>query len=144
MYNFLLAVDGSDQALRAVGYLIGLVQRGVLSAQSLGIQLVNVQPRLPEAISFAMSAEQLQAHYHDACAAECRSALSLLVEANLECRLHRRTGSPADQIIACAEEFSCDAIVLGSHGAGLALAALLGSVASRVVDLSEVPVTLVK
>lgn len=144
MYNLLLAVDGSAPSQRAVGYLIGLVQRGVLHPEKVRVHLLNVQPQLPEAISYGMPAEALLEHYTQGWDAECHLALEVLAAAGLKCERHSRTGSPADQIVACASELSCEGILIGSHGAGLALASLLGSVASRVLKLSEVAVTLVK
>lgn len=144
MYRLLLAVDGSEQSHRGVSYLIGLLQQGVLQGRQPSVQVVNVQPCLPEAISFAMSAAQLSEHYQQATEAECRVAMDLLSGAGLQGQLHPRIGSPADEIVACAAELDCAAIVLGAHGAGMALAALLGSVASRVLKLAEVPVTLIK
>ena len=47
-------------------------------------------------------------------------------------------------IVEHARESACDAIVIGSHGMGAVTSILLGSIASKVVHLSDKPVTIVK
>lgn len=53
-------------------------------------------------------------------------------------------GPVAETIARIALEQNCDGIVMGTRGLGAVAGALLGSVASQVVHLSDVPVTLVK
>lgn len=49
-------------------------------------------------------------------------------------------GSPAIEIIKKAEEFDCDIILMGTHGKGVLIHALLGSVAEKVLRHSRKPV----
>ncbi|MDR5673947.1 Nucleotide-binding protein, UspA family [Halalkaliarchaeum sp. AArc-CO] len=53
-------------------------------------------------------------------------------------------GSPAERIVAVAEEEGADHIVVGSHGRSGVSRLLLGSVAERVVRTSPVPVTVIR
>lgn len=53
-------------------------------------------------------------------------------------------GSPAERIVAVAEEVDADHIVVGSHGRSGVSRLLLGSVAERVVRTSPVPVTVMR
>ena len=53
-------------------------------------------------------------------------------------------GPVAETIARTALGQNCDGIVMGTRGLGAAAGALLGSVASQVVHLADVPVTLVK
>jgi nucleotide-binding universal stress UspA family protein len=53
-------------------------------------------------------------------------------------------GSPAETIAKVAREQGCDGIVMGTRGLGAVSSVLLGSVSSRVLHLSDLPVTLVK
>jgi nucleotide-binding universal stress UspA family protein len=55
-----------------------------------------------------------------------------------------RVGDPVDEIAAEAKEKSFAGIVLGTRGRGAIANLLLGSVASRVSCMVNVPVTLVK
>ena len=56
------------------------------------------------------------------------------------CTTEVRHGSPADQLLAAAREKGAALVVVGTTGRGAAGRLLLGSVADRVVHLSEVPV----
>ena len=51
---------------------------------------------------------------------------------------------PAETIARLARERQCDVIVMGSHGAGKLITALMGSVAQDVIHLASCPVTVVK
>jgi nucleotide-binding universal stress UspA family protein len=52
---------------------------------------------------------------------------------------------PAAEIIArVAREQGCDGIVMGSRGLGAVSSVLLGSVSSRVLEITDLPVTLLK
>ena len=144
MQKVLLASDGSAHADRAVSYLIGQIQQAGLLGDGCAVHLLNVQPHLPSRISQGMSAEDLHQHYQSHSDAALARAVAQLEQAGIGFTAHSRLGSPGAAIVACAEELACQSIVIGSHGAGLTLGSLLGSVASEVLKLSSLPVTLVK
>ena len=50
------------------------------------------------------------------------------------------SGSPASSILEQAQEHEADLIVVGSHGADSAKGRVVGSVATRVLQLSKIPV----
>ncbi len=52
-------------------------------------------------------------------------------------------GFPADQILAKADEFECDAIVMGTHGKGIIINTFLGSVAKRVLRRARKPMFII-
>ena len=52
-------------------------------------------------------------------------------------------GFPADQILAKADEFECDAIVMGTHGKGVITNTFLGSVAKRVLRRTRKPMFII-
>ncbi len=64
--------------------------------------------------------------------------------AGIGCVRHVRIGHPGEEIAACAAEQGCDAIIMGTRGMSAAAGLLLGSVATKVVHLAPVPVTLVR
>ena len=53
-------------------------------------------------------------------------------------------GYAPDEIVKAAQKDKADMIVMGTHGHGVIGRALMGSVAQKVVNLSPVPVLLVK
>lgn len=59
----------------------------------------------------------------------------------LEVDTYAEVGAPAECIIEFARKAKCDEIVMGSRGLG---GILLGSVVSKVVRMSPVPVVVVK
>ena len=61
--------------------------------------------------------------------------------AELQCAtVHMKDHFPDEGIIAAAKDSGCDLIVMASHGRRGVARLLLGSVASRVVALSPMPV----
>jgi nucleotide-binding universal stress UspA family protein len=52
-------------------------------------------------------------------------------------------GFPADEILKKADQFSCDEIVMGTHGKGLITHAFLGSTAKRVLRRTRKPVFII-
>ena len=52
-------------------------------------------------------------------------------------------GFPAEEILKKADEFNCDAIVMGTHGKGLITHAFLGSTAKRVLRRTRTPVFII-
>ena len=53
-------------------------------------------------------------------------------------------GDPAETIVQYAREKNCDQILMGTQGMGSLSGFVMGSVASKVVHLSPVPVLLTK
>jgi nucleotide-binding universal stress UspA family protein len=136
--RILVPVDGSPRALNAITHLIRAVNR----AFSVGVHLVNVQ-RLVMQGDFALNvAVRLEVRTRLAAAQEVLDqARALLDAAGMPCRATVLFGDPAEAIARYADDHGFDAIVMGTRGASGALRA---SVASRVVSLTDVPVTLVK
>lgn len=52
-------------------------------------------------------------------------------------------GFPAEEILKKADQFSCDAIVMGTHGKGLISHAFLGSTAKRVLRRTRKPIFII-
>ena len=144
MHRILLAVDGSEHSDRAVAYLIGLIRDGGLLGGKTEVHLVHVRPHLAERFSRTMSAEELDRYYQEGSDSACRTAIEMLQNEGVEFIRHTRIGAPAEIIVSSAKTLHCDSIVMGTHGAGFMTGMLLGSVASKVIHLTEMPVTLVK
>ncbi|MGD9016807.1 MAG: universal stress protein [Desulfobacterales bacterium] len=53
-------------------------------------------------------------------------------------------GNPVKEILKTAKEKSCDLIVMGSHGQGALMDAMMGSTTSRVLRRSQTPVLVVR
>lgn len=138
MHKVLIAVDGSDHALKAVAFLVELSASTRCEAV-----LLNVQPE-PEIRTLALYREAILAaqeqHGEEALAA----ARAKLEAANVPYTTHIETGDPAKTIARVAAETGADHIVMGTRGLGSLAGMMLGSVATKVLHLSPLPVTLVK
>ena len=55
-----------------------------------------------------------------------------------------KIGSPVAQILETAEEKNCDLIVMGTHGRGALMDAMMGSTTNRVTRRSKIPVLSVR
>lgn len=55
-----------------------------------------------------------------------------------------KMGHPADTILRSAEEFDCDLVVMGSHGVGGIMGAMLGSTSRQVSRRCKRPVMIVR
>ena len=55
-----------------------------------------------------------------------------------------KRGNPVAQILATADEKDCDVIVMGTHGRGALVDAMMGSTTSRVLRRSRIPVLAVR
>jgi nucleotide-binding universal stress UspA family protein len=128
---WLVAVDGSDNALRAVAH----AARQAAAMKAIALHLVHVQPWLSkEAAEVELAQRALSA------TALVRETLSA---AGLPWRLHVALGDPAEHINACAEQLHATNVIIGSRGLNVVESLLFGSVAYKVLHLSTIPVTVV-
>jgi len=139
--KILLPVDGSEVALHAVRHALSLVQQGLRA----DFVLVNVQPpaSLYEVVT-AHDPDVIREVRGAAGADQIAPAEALLQAAGVDYEVEVAGGEAANLIVELAENYGCDAIVMGARGLGDLRAALLGSVSSAVAQSSPVPVTLVR
>jgi phosphoglycerate kinase len=140
----LLAVDGSEHSLEAVGKIGSLVD-----AKGAEISLVYVQKPMPlvtpdtwidpeikreREIERRMEAERVFAEVN---AALARQGLISHMQITVE-------GDPADEILRVADEIGAALIAMGSHGKSGVLSLIMGSVSRKVVNQARRPVLIVK
>lgn len=138
MSKLLLAVDGSEPALRAAAQLAD--RAGPRDE----IHLVNVQLPVDGLARSLAGAQAVQHFHHEEGLAAMAQARARLDAAGLVYQLHILVGHPADQISRFAAEQGFDEIVMGSHGRTGLLQLLMGSVAAEVSEQAKTRVTLVK
>ena len=139
MLRVLVPVDGSENSLRAVQFLL---RKAPLYAEPLELHLLNVQHAFPGTISGVH--EQAERHHHDEGAKALAAARKALDAAGVKYVYHIGLGEPAEVIAHFAREKKIEQIVMGTRGAGAIASMLLGSVANKVLHLVDVPVLLVK
>jgi nucleotide-binding universal stress UspA family protein len=133
--KILLPIDGSAAAMAAVQHALRLRRDGL----DLEFVLANVQepPSLYEVV-VAHDAEVLSQVRRDAGADLLAPAEALLEAAGASWESEVAGGDPGHLLVELAENYGCDAVVMGL-GAGAP-----GAVARAVLHASAVPVTLVR
>lgn len=141
MLKALVPVDGSATAERAVRHVLALMK----GREPMEVHLINVQEKAdaPEVRRFMKPAE-IRRMQLDHGAGALQAAKRLLDRAGVEYEEHVLIGAPAETIARFARRGRFDKIIMGTHGRTGMSRLLMGSVATKVLHLSTVPVTLVK
>jgi len=141
MLKMLLPVDGSETSSRAVEEF---VRRLDWYREKPEVHLLNVRVPLFGNVSMFISKEEISNYYQEEGLKSLRQARNQLEEAGVAYRHHVIVGEPVTMIVQSAEEIQCDQIIIGPRGLGAIKGLLLGSVASKLIQLSTVPVLLLK
>jgi nucleotide-binding universal stress UspA family protein len=139
--RILLCADASDNALRAVDYVIALRER---LGTPTDLHLLNVQRPVSGDVSMFVGKGALRQYHHDNGLKALERARARLDSAGVPYTFHLLVGDPGQMISQYAREKQCDQIVMGRRGLGSFTGGLLGSVAHKVLHLAEQPVLLVK
>ncbi|WON72732.1 universal stress protein [Nitrosospira sp. Is2] len=141
MLRFLFPVDGSDASNRAITEFIARLDwyRHIPE-----IHLLNVQFPQRGNVPLFIDKESIDRYHREEGLKELQAARELLDRAGLVCHYHIAVGNPPDVIMQYGKEIGCDQIVMGPRGLGAVKRILLGSVASKVIELSTIPVLLIR
>ena len=139
----LLAVDGSEGAMKAVQHVIGM-RSELQEPATLDVHLLNVQRPLSGDVNRFLSGQTLDDYHREQSEAALVPARAALDAAGLAHQDHWRVGEPGQVIGEVAKEQACDTVVMGARGLGASAAALLGSVAQDAIEHCSVPVLIVK
>jgi len=138
--HIMIATDGSDLAQRAVGQGLALAKR--LGAKATAVTVS--EPMAAMLMGEGAIALPIEAYEEAASADAARILAGVSAEAEkvgVACdTLHVSDQFPADGIVAAAKAQGCELIVMASHGRRGLSKLLLGSQATHVLTLSEVPV----
>lgn len=141
MLRLLVPVDGSDNSLRAVDYVLRTLG---WCKDPTEVHVLNVQPQLPGDVTMFIRAEQIRQFHQEEGMKALAPALSKLDGAKIRHVSHVAVGDPAEVIAQYAKEKHCDQICMGTRGLGRVTGMLLGSVTTKVIHLCDVPVLLIK
>jgi len=145
MPRFLIPVDGSDNAQRAVEHVISLAPA---LREKPHVVLLNVQPPIPakDLLFEGRPSEihRLESPEREFGAKALAPAESALRAAGIAMQSLIEVGEPAPVIAGTAKTHHCDEIVMGVRGLTPIDSLILGSVSTRVIHTSPVPVVVVK
>jgi nucleotide-binding universal stress UspA family protein len=139
MLRVLIPIDGSENSLHTVNFVI---RKAPHYKEPLEIHLLNVQHPFPGTIRGV--GEEAKRFHHDESIKALAPARKLLDAAGLKYEYHIGVGDFGETIARYAKDLKIEQVVMGTRGAGSVANMLLGSVATKVLHLVDVPVLLVK
>ena len=132
--KILLPVDGSDTSARAVQFVL---KQALNSKEAPELHLLNVQHSLPGTIKGV--ANQAKQYHHDEGVKALANARKLLDDAQIKYTYH------IGEVVAhFVSDLKCDQVVMGTRGMSSVANMVLGSAATQILHLVQVPVLLVK
>jgi len=138
----LVATDGSAHSQAA---LEGFVSRLAWFKQAPTVELVTVHPAIPYGRAAAWAGhEAVEKYYAEESDAALKPAIELLKARGVAFQPVKLVGDPAAAIVKHAQASGCDLVVMGTHGQGAVANLVMGSVATKVLALSKVPVLLLR
>lgn len=141
MLRLLVPIDGSENSVRAVDYVLRTIG---WYRDSVEVHLLNVQHPLPGDVSMFIRGDQIKQYHQEEGAKALAPARAKLDAAKVPYVSQVIVGDAPEVIVKYAKEKRCDQICMGTRGLGHVAGMLLGSCTTKVIHLSHVPVLLVK
>jgi nucleotide-binding universal stress UspA family protein len=140
MNSILVPFDGSPISVRALRHAVAQAGRGAT------VHVLNVEPPLDDygMVGAYMSRQQHNRAMRERAGEILRRAAAQARSRRVRVVTHAVIGEVASSIVSAARRLGCRSIVMGTHGRGRIANLFLGSVATKVIHLARVPVTLVR
>ncbi|CAM5185699.1 Universal stress protein, UspA family OS=Castellaniella defragrans (strain DSM / CCUG 39792/ 65Phen) OX=1437824 GN=BN940_00861 PE=3 SV=1 [Castellaniella denitrificans] len=138
--DIVLATDGSAYSLQAARYI---AQSGLLPDGGV-VRILHVMAALPARVSHFVDAAAVQGWYDEESAKVLEPTVDALRQAGVPYATESRIGFAPQEITRYADEVDAHMIVMGAHGRGVLLDAVIGSVAGRVLAMTRRPVLLIQ
>ena len=138
MRKILVPIDGSESSIHALAHVAARQRRG----EKLSVIVLHAVPEVSPILMLPQDAitewknEELE---RVVAVPKIKSLIK-----RTKAKVQTASGEVARCIIECAQKAKCHEIVMGTRGSGAVKGLLIGSVATKVAQLAEVPVTLVK
>lgn len=140
--KILIAVDGSAQALATVE---ALRKRLGWFGGPVELTLFYSHPPLPYKHAAAWAGkEAIHRYYEEESDEALAAARTLLDDHAIPHGYEKRVGEPAHEIVAFATSGDYDLVVMGTHGHTALANLVMGSIATKVLASSKVPVLFMK
>lgn len=140
--HVLVPVDGSVNCLRALRYV--LEHRDVFGAPP-QLTLINVHLPVPSSLAKAwLGSDVVDQYYAEEALTALAPAREILLKHHASATEIWTVGEPGVEISNAAQTHGCQMIVMGTHGRTALGNLVMGSVATRVVAETQIPVLLIK
>jgi nucleotide-binding universal stress UspA family protein len=141
-HRIFVPFDGSGCSLRALRHAVALAQR--ISGCSLHVAYAHEEPLLYGEIAVYVPHDKMERLQREHSEGVLERADPILKTAGVPYEKEILIGPAAQVLAERARTLGCESIVMGTHGMTALGNMLMGSVATKLVHLSTVPVTLVK
>jgi nucleotide-binding universal stress UspA family protein len=143
MRKILLAVDGSESAVRATRFLIESLS---LYKETPQVDVLTVHRALPNvgSLGSGVTKQTRDAYYNEEFDVALAPSTTLLDAAKVQYTVHRLIGPVAETIVNTAAKLGSSLILMGSRGHTGIANLVIGSIATQVLHVSNVPVQLVR
>ncbi|MBM3556764.1 MAG: universal stress protein [Alphaproteobacteria bacterium] len=138
--RILVPVDGSAHAERALRNAID----AVVGAKDAELHILAVVAPIPGGAAAFVPRSAVEDYHREEAEKALAPARAMAQAAGVRATSGFAVGQTADEIVAYAKAHDCDRVIMGTRGLGSVAGLLLGSVATRVLHLSDAPVTLIK
>jgi nucleotide-binding universal stress UspA family protein len=142
MQKLFVPFDASDSAWRALKYALRLAK----DHGKMAIHIAHVHPEaeIYGEIQIYVTKEKMEKEQRARSLGILEPAINEAKRAEVPFVTEVLVGQTASTIVQRAEELDCVAIVMGTRGMGAIGNLVLGSIATKVIHLTKLPVTLVK
>ncbi|MEI2416114.1 universal stress protein [Orrella sp. JC864] len=141
MAKLLVPVDGSENALRAVDFVIQQARQ----APDTELHVLNVQPPIISgAVKQFVDKATIDQYYQAEARDALKAALERLDQAKVPYTRAERVGPVAETIAKYVQDEDIGHVVMGTRGLSAMSGFWLGSVTTKTLHLIQVPVTLIK
>lgn len=141
--KILLAVDGSEHSVRATRKLIETLG---WYKEAPRIEVLTVHLPVPHigGMSAVVTHEMIERYYREEGETRLAAVKKELDATGAKYGTHVFVGPIAETIVDQSKKLGCDMIFMGTRGMGAVPNVLVGSIATKVLHLSEIPVTLIR
>jgi nucleotide-binding universal stress UspA family protein len=140
--KILVAIDGSP---RAHATLESLVKRIDWFRERPTITLIYVHPPLPYGVAASwVGKDTVQRYYDEESDQVFAAARAFLDDKAIPHETVKKVGDPAHEIVSYASAGGADLVVMGTHGYTALTNLVMGSVATKVLASSNVPVLILR
>ena len=141
--KILLAVDGSENSMHAVEFMI---KHAGWYREPPQVELVTVHlpvPKLPN-LGKVVGRRELARYYEEEGRANLARAAGRLKAGGIDFTQRVLVGTIAETIARHAKEAGCNLVLIGTRGLTATSGAVLGSTATKLLHIAETPVLLVR
>jgi len=139
--RIVLAVDGSPVSTRAARHVASLHKQ---FADKPEVILLYADAPLLRSVAMSFGTRGVDKYHADNGKFALKGAKPVLSRARVSFTEKVLVGDPAPTILKFIKSSKCDLLVMGSRGLGAFKNLVLGSVATKILSMCEVPVTIVR